>query len=50
MNDRALLPLTPAFRSSVLAWPAWLRVLAVVPLLGLLWLGVWWASVQVAPL
>ena len=37
-------------RSSVLAWPAWLRVLAVLPVLGLLWLGVAWALVDVVPL
>jgi hypothetical protein len=35
---------------SVLAWPAWLRVLAVLPVLGLLWLGVAWALVDVVPL
>ncbi|MHB8949041.1 MAG: hypothetical protein ACYC4S_08260 [Rhodoferax sp.] len=29
---------------SVLAWPAWLRVLAVLPLLLVLWLAVWWAN------
>ena len=34
----------PKQRRSVLAWPAWLRVLAVSPLLLALWLGVWWAS------
>lgn len=34
---------------SVLAWPAWLRVLAVVPALALLWLAVAWASAEVAP-
>lgn len=50
MNHRALLPLTQAFRSSVLAWPAWLRVLVVAPLLALLWLGVWWARMEAAPL
>ena len=35
---------------SVLAWPAWLRVLAVLPALLLLWLAVLWASVEAAPL
>lgn len=35
---------------SVLAWPAWLRVLAVLPALVLLWLAVLWASVAAAPL
>ena len=33
---------------SPLAWPAGLRVLAVLPVLVLLWLAVWWASLQVA--
>lgn len=31
---------------SVLAWPAWLRVLAVVPALALLWAAVLWAGMQ----
>lgn len=31
-------------RRSVLAWPAWLRVLAVLPALLALWLAVWWAN------
>jgi hypothetical protein len=35
---------------SVLAWPAWLRVLAVLPVLLLLWLAVLWASVEAVPL
>ena len=30
-------------RSSLLAWPAWLRMLALAPLLTLLWLAVYWA-------
>lgn len=34
---------------SMLAWPAWLRVLAVVPVLALLWLAVAWALAEVAP-
>jgi hypothetical protein len=33
---------------SPLAWPAGLRVLAILPVLVLLWLAVWWASLQVA--
>jgi len=57
-NQVALLPMkrpslssfTQALRSSVLAWPAWFRLLAVTPLLVLLWLGVLWASVEAAPL
>jgi hypothetical protein len=32
---------------SVLAWPAWLRVAAVLPLILLLWLAVWWANMGV---
>ncbi|WP_210545284.1 hypothetical protein [Rhodoferax sp. PAMC 29310] len=50
MKHRSLFPFTPALRHSVLAWPAGLRALAVAPLLALLWLGVWWACVEVAPL
>ena len=34
---------------SILAWPAWLRVLAVLPLVALLWLAVAWANVEAAP-
>jgi hypothetical protein len=34
---------------SVLAWPAWLRVLAVVPAVALLWLAVSWAGLEAAP-
>lgn len=41
---------TSIFARSVLAWPAWLRVLAVLPALVLLWLAVLWASVEAAPL
>ena len=36
-------------RGSVLAWPAWLRVLAVLPVLVLLWLAVAWAHLEAAP-
>ena len=35
--------------TSVLAWPAWLRVLAVLPAVALLWLAVAWAQLEVAP-
>ena len=45
-------PSTPAALSpvtSVLGWPAWQRVLAVLPLLLLMWLAVWWASAEVTP-
>ena len=34
---------------SVLAGPAWLRVLAVLPAVALLWLAVAWAQLEVAP-
>ena len=34
---------------SVLAWPAWLRMLAVAPAVALLWLAVIWASLELAP-
>lgn len=34
----------PAQKRSVLAWPAWLRVGAVLPLLLALWLAVGWAN------
>lgn len=37
----------PTQRRSVLALPAWLRVLAVLPLLLALWLAVWWANAGV---
>ena len=40
---------TPSRSASVLAWPAWLRVLAVLPAVVLLWLAVAWAQVEVAP-
>jgi len=33
----------------VLAWPAWLRVLAVLPAVALLWLAVAWAAREAAP-
>ncbi|WP_175541810.1 hypothetical protein [Polaromonas sp. YR568] len=34
---------------SVLAWSAWLRVLAVAPAVVLLWLAVHWASLELMP-
>lgn len=34
-------------RLSVLAWPAWLRVLAVLPVVVALWLAVAWANAGV---
>lgn len=40
---------TPSRAASVLAWPAWLRVLAVLPAVALLWLAVAWAQVEIAP-
>ena len=36
-------------QGSALGWPAWLRVLLVMPLVALLWLGVWWAMAGVQP-
>jgi hypothetical protein len=36
--------------SSVLAWPAWLRIAVLLPLLALLWLAVGWATSEVVPL
>lgn len=39
----------PHTRRSVLAWPAWLRVLVVLPAVALLWLAVAWANKAVAP-
>lgn len=34
---------------SVLDWPAWLRVLAVLPAVALLWLAVAWAKLDAVP-
>jgi hypothetical protein len=39
----------PGLTNSVLGWPAWQRMLAVLPVLALLWLAVWWASAEVKP-
>ena len=36
-------------RRTFLAWPAWQRVLAVLPALALLWLGVLWATMESVP-
>ena len=36
-------------RVSVLAWPAWLRVLALLPAVALMWLAVAWAQLEAAP-
>ena len=36
-------------RLSVLAWPAWRRVLVVLPAVVLLWLAVAWANLAVVP-
>lgn len=49
------LPAPPNLRASkrlmrsVLAWPAWLRVLAVLPIVAFLWLAVAWAQLEAAP-
>ena len=48
LPDAALPARRPA-ALSVLAWPAWLRVLAVLPAVALLWLGVAWAQMEAAP-
>lgn len=42
-------PSPPNTMRRVLAWPAWLRVLAVLPAVGLLWLAVLWAQLEAAP-
>lgn len=39
----------PRAAFSVFAWPAWLRVLVLMPLLALLWAGVFWALPGAAP-
>jgi hypothetical protein len=41
---------TPTCFSSLLAWPAWLRIAVLLPLLALLWLAVGWATMEVVPL
>jgi hypothetical protein len=33
-----------------LGWSAWMRITAALPLLVLLWLAVWWASMELVPL
>lgn len=48
LPPRASPPLK-SLRFSVLAWPAWLRVLAVLPAVALLWLAVAWAQLEVVP-
>ena len=42
-------PAWPHAGASVLSWPAWLRLLAVMPAVALLWLAVAWAQLEVAP-
>ncbi len=37
-------------RQSCIALPAWKRLAMTLPALALLWLGVWWASLEAAPL
>lgn len=34
---------------SVLAWAAWQRVLALLPVIALLWLAVAWANLELSP-
>ncbi len=48
MSPSSPIPQPP--RRSVLAWPAWLRVLAVLPALVLLRLAVLWATLEAAQL
>ena len=36
-------------RRPPLAWPAWLRVLAVLPAVVVLWLALAWAMLETAP-
>ena len=48
-NVPAPLPSARPRLPSVLAWPAWLRVLAVLPAVLLLWLAVAWAQLEAAP-
>ena len=45
---RALQPMSRQFLS-VLAWPLWLRVACVLPVLLLLWMAVTWAHGPVQP-
>ena len=40
-------PVRSQLVNSVLGWPAWQRLLAVLPVLCLLWLAVAWASREV---
>ena len=35
--------------ASILSWPAWKRVLLVLPAITLLWLAVAWANAEIAP-
>jgi len=55
LNKYRVSPQSPALKSSisparsVLAWPAWLRVLAVLPAVALLWLAVAWANLEATP-
>ena len=56
MHTPSLTPAAPAgsarrarVRRSLLAWPAWLRMLAVLPAVALLWLAVVWANLEAAP-
>jgi hypothetical protein len=42
--------LQPYTDSSVLAWSAAMRACAILPLVLLLWLAVWWATLEAVPL
>jgi hypothetical protein len=48
-SPHSISPNTRDLTGSVLGWPAWQRVLAVLPVLLLLWLAVAWASREVQP-
>ena len=42
-------PARPHIRTSLLGWSAWLRLLAVLPAIALLWLAVAWTQLEVTP-
>ncbi len=43
-------PRTKLWRTnSMLGWPAWQRMLAVLPVVALLWLAVGWAGAEIKP-
>lgn len=48
-SPRPSSPHSSRHRVSVLAWPAWLRMLAVLPAVALLWLAVAWTGLDATP-